>query len=246
MVTKNKRIVMLFIFFVCLPFVSIAAPTPPVFPTEYSARLHNEAVNANGGKQVINCDIHYSKRNNATAYLNCGQPLKPGGKGSAMQTVFKYNDSGPSGGNTGTVYYVFGYGPGGNTCNFWCDLQGAQQMSGGNSLEQYDYTKSAVFNGTFSDNNTQINRFTWNDMLGPIAMNELYLDVTTKDNTPLFMHRKVTPFGKDLGYLTTNYSAWSSHADPASVFVVPGRASCSEGEDAQCQNAMKMYGTGGL
>ena len=120
-------------------------------------------------------------------------------------------------------------------------------MSGGNSLKQYDYTKSAVFNGTFYDNHTQINRFTWNDMLGPIAMNELYLDVTTtKDNAPLFMHRKLTPFGKYIGYMTTNYSAWSAQADPASVFVVPGRASCAEGEDAQCQNAMKIYGSASL
>ena len=220
-------------------------PAPPSFPQEYSARIHQLAVNAHGGTQTSECDIHWSAAHNTTAYLNCGAPLTPGGKGSAMQTVFAYSDSGPSGGNTGTLYYVYGYGPGGNTCNFWCDLQGSQMCSGGNSLCQYDYKKSATFNGTYSDQGMEVDRFAWNDMLGPIAMNELFLDVDpNNDNAPVFMHRKITPFGKYFGYFSTNYTKWRPQADPASTFVVPGRDTCNEGEDSQCQNALAAWKRG--
>jgi hypothetical protein len=224
-----------------------AVPTPPVFPTEYSARLRSVAVDSSGGTQTSDCDIHFSEVHNTTSYLNCGQPLKPGMKGSAMQTVFAYGDDGPEGGNTGTVYYVFGYGPGGNTCNFWCDLQGSQQCSGGNSLCQYDYAKSAQYNGTRTSDGNKVDRFTWNDMLGPIAMNELFLDVDEKDDsTPVRMHRRLTPFGKYIGYFDTNYTQWRPSAEPASTFVVPGRASCSEGQNAQCANALRTAKAWGM
>jgi hypothetical protein len=141
-------------------------------------------------------------------------------------------------GNAGTVYYVFGHGPGGDTCNFWCDLQGSQQCSGGDSLCQFDYLKSAKFNGTGTVNGTYVNTFIWNDMLGPISMNSLEPDVAVSGGAPVRMLRNVHPFGKEIGYLDTTYSLFVKEV-PSGAFSVPGKEDCSEGEDAQCENALK-------
>jgi len=213
--------------------------TPPTFPTRFSARIH-EVEHAKGGTKIADCDLHWDAKANATSYRNCGKPLKPGMKGSQMQMVLRFNDHRE--GNSGTVYYVYGYGPAGNTCAYWCDLQGTQQCDLQESLCQYDYVAHAKYNGTATINNSiKTNVFTWSDNLGPISMNSLSLYVNQKNNAPVKMSRDVHPFGKELGTMDTYFSNWDPTPPPSSSFDIPGLNECMEGAGNQCQNSLNCF-----
>ena len=231
-------------FFLACAFVQAhgnATPSPPTFPTRFSARIHEVEKQVGGGYKSVDCDLHWDAEKKMTAYRNCGKPLKPGGKGSQMQMVLRFNDT-HNEGNSGTVYFVYGYGPAGNTCNFWCDLQGTEQCNLQESLCQYDYVAHAKYNETISLNGTKANVFKWDDKLGPISMNSLTLNVNALHGAePISMHRDVHPFGKELGTIDTYFSQWSPTPPDSSVFDVPGIDQCAEGQGAQCQNALLKF-----
>jgi hypothetical protein len=228
----------LIVFVVLAVGGAATGPSPPVFPTRFSTRIHEVEKTPNGEK-VADCDLHWDAERKMTSYRNCGKPLKPGGKGSQMQMVLRFNDS-HNEGNSGTLYYIYGYGPLGNTCNFWCDLQGTEQCNLQESLCQYDYVAHAKYNETVSLNGTKANVFKWEDKLGPISMNSLSIYVDAEHGTkPLMMHRDVHPFGKELGTIDTYFSSWSPKPPDSSAFDVPGIDKCPEGPAGQCQNAME-------
>ena len=57
------------------------------------------------------------------------------------------------------IYHVFGKGPGGDKCDYWCDGQGDLICNEGESLCQIDYVKSAKFESTLTLNGSLVDKF---------------------------------------------------------------------------------------
>lgn len=207
-------------------------PIPPVFPNAFSARVH-EVAKAPGTYEKIECDLHWDNNQNMTSYRNCGK------FGTQMQYVYRFNDteSGPG----GKVYFIYGKGPFGNTCAYWCDLQGTLQCNLQESLCTYDYINSAKYNSSATLNGTRVDVFTWEEKLGPISMNSLSLYVQSNHTVPVYQHRDVHPFQKEEGYIDTNFTSFVIGTPDPSAFDIPGIAKCLEGEDAQCAHVESEY-----
>ena len=58
------------------------------------------------------------------------------------------------------------YGPFGDRCDYFCDLQGTEQCNLQESLCQPDYKRSAKFVRTGVSNGIEVNIFTWKDNMG--------------------------------------------------------------------------------
>ena len=173
------------------------------------------------------CDINNDAVANMTSYRNCGW------KGTQMQQVIRFGTKG--GGPDARIFYVYGHGPGGDKCAYWCDSLGSEQCFIQESLCQSDYTERAAYVNTSAYNGTTCDVFSWEDKLGPISMNSLTLWVAQGTATPKKMHRDVHPFGKELGTFDTHWLSFTEGAPPAAAFDVPGEATCEEGDPGtQC------------
>lgn len=207
------------------------AATPPVFPQQYSARVHEVAHTVSGEKEIL-CDFYFDAVNNLTSWRNCGW------KGTQMQTVARFTDD--NYGPRAKIFYIYGHGPAGDTCSHWCDGQGDIQCNIQESLCQIDYKKSAKWHNSSTYNGTECDVFTWTDKLGPIPMNSLTLFVAKDTATPLLMERDVHPFGRKMGLITTKYLSFTEGAPPESAFDVPGESKCTEGEAGQCPTGAEL------
>ena len=131
-----------------------AAPPPrPTFSTQYSARI-DEVEQQGLARRKMSCDMHNDGVANLTSYRNCGW------KGTQMQMVVRFSSvAGPD----AKIFYIYGHGPFGDKCAYWCDGQGDIQCNIQESLCQYDYTKSASYVGPATLNGTECDVFKWED-----------------------------------------------------------------------------------
>ena len=60
------------------PAVAVAAtePTPPVFPSSWSAHVHTIIKEVSGGGGRMNCDFSFDSITNQTSYRNCGEAVR--------------------------------------------------------------------------------------------------------------------------------------------------------------------------
>jgi len=201
-------------------------PTAPVFSEQYSARI-DEVEEQPLGHKKMSCDFFNDAVGNTTSYRNCGW------KGTQMQMVIRFSDtSGPD----AKIFYIYGHGPFGDKCAYWCDGQADEQCNIQESLCQSDYVKSARYTGAASLNGTNCDVFKWEDKLSIISMNSLTLYTKHASAIPVRMFRDIHPFYKELGNITTTFSNYQEGTPPASAFAVPGEDKCMQGDAPQCPN----------
>ena len=126
------------------------AATPPRFASQYSGRVHEVAQGPSAHKEQV-CDINYDANANLTSYRNCGwkgTQMQARGVGrmalllpcffdyyelcfacsqqfdraslTDWQMVVRYKND--QYGPRASVYYIYGHGPFGDKCAYYCDV----------------------------------------------------------------------------------------------------------------------------
>lgn len=210
--------------------LAIADPSPPVFAKQYTSHMV-DVVRQGPSSKKLDCDFYFDAVANKTAYRNCA----PAGMG--MQQVVDFNARPhPS----ERVWYVYGPGPGGNKCAYYCDVLGQLQQNIAESLNQYDYVAHAKFANTSQYDGEACDVFTWKDKLGPIPMADLTLYVKQGTRTPVHMHRNLHPLFKEIGTMDTTWSNYTEAVPPASAWDVPDEQKCEEGTEQQCPQSATL------
>jgi hypothetical protein len=90
-----------------LAVASPADPSPPVFPTAFSARIVETARNGPSLSKA-ECNLNWDASKNVTSYKHCGAKYP----GAQEQLVFQFMDD--KYGPRSRIYHIYGYGPFGN------------------------------------------------------------------------------------------------------------------------------------
>jgi hypothetical protein len=128
----------------------------------------------------------------------------------------------------------------GSTCEYHC-ANPTPQIDLADTLESYDYTHSATFVQNTTWNGVPVMEFTWNENLGPIPMNTLYLYVSIATGAPVQMNRYLEPFGSPLGWENITFQQFNVTVPSPSIFVVPGAKDCPAGQNGECQDAIERF-----
>jgi len=213
-----------------------ATPTPPVFPTQWSAHTYS-IVKQGISKQILNCDFAFDYENNRTAYRNCH---------GNEQIVSLYDDD--SFGTFGKHYYI---GPPGGRyptgmCQYWCDASGDIIENMEETLMSYDYEHRAKYDTSTTlqgpDGAISVDVFKWQEPLVIVSMADQHLYVFN-ESVPVYRHHDLHPFEKHLGDIYTNYTKFVAGPPDAAMFDIPNLKYCERGDDSQCPDGGKTRHT---